>query len=124
MRHLLLRDADQRRVAGLLVLAVASMGVWWMAAGGRGRLINIERAPPRGYRFLVDVNHAAWPELAQLPAVGEVLARRIVEHRDRVGPFQTAEDLLQVSGIGDKTLAELRRYLAPLPGEQVAASDR
>ena len=56
----------------------------------------------------VPVNRATSAELAELPGIGPVLAGRIVAHRDRNGPFRTVEDLLDVSGIGERTLADLR----------------
>jgi len=42
-----------------------------------------------------------------LPGVGRELGRRIVEYRAEHGPFRSVGDLLQVSGIGDRTLARI-----------------
>ena len=56
----------------------------------------------------IAVNRATADELQALPGVGPVLAERIVAHRDANGRFETAEDLLDVSGIGERTLATLR----------------
>lgn len=55
----------------------------------------------------LDVNSASAEELAGLPGIGEVLAQRIVDYRTANGPFEAVEDLLSVSGIGEKRLAEL-----------------
>ena len=78
----ILRAADQAAVAGLVLVALVGMGVYWIVQGGlRGELIEIDRAAPLVARFQVDVNAAGWPELSQLPDVGETLARRIVESR-------------------------------------------
>ncbi|MEM8864450.1 MAG: helix-hairpin-helix domain-containing protein [Planctomycetota bacterium] len=118
----LLRPSDQRSIAGLTAIALVSMGGWWLLNGGMtGRLINIDRATPQSYQFLVDVNTATWPELAQLPEVGEILARRIIENRQANGPYQRPEDLLRVSGIGAKKLQRVRGFLLPLPGEEFTA---
>lgn len=57
---------------------------------------------------LVNVNTATAAELEALPGIGEVLAQRIVDHRTEHGPFATVEDLLDVSGIGEAILAEIR----------------
>lgn len=57
---------------------------------------------------LVVVNRATPAELESLPGVGPVLAERILSHREEHGPFETVEDLLDVSGIGEATLARLR----------------
>jgi len=56
----------------------------------------------------VRINVADETELQQLPGVGPVLAVRIIEHRDRYGPFRVVEDLLDVPGIGEGKLAALR----------------
>jgi competence protein ComEA len=56
----------------------------------------------------VAVNTAGIEDLERLPGVGPVLASRIVEHRERNGPFTVVEDLLDVPGIGEGKLAALR----------------
>lgn len=56
----------------------------------------------------VPVNTANQETLQMLPGIGPVLARAIVETRIKTGPFQQAEDLLRVPGIGPKRLASLR----------------
>jgi DNA uptake protein ComE-like DNA-binding protein len=52
----------------------------------------------------VDVNTADAEELASLPGVGPVIAKRIVDGR----PYASVDDLDRVKGIGAKTLARLR----------------
>lgn len=54
---------------------------------------------------LVNINTADAQTIADsLTGVGIVKAEAIVAHREANGPFQSAEDLLQVKGIGEKTL--------------------
>ena len=120
--HWLLRRTDQAAVAALVVVGLASMGAWWFVHGGsRGALIEVEHAPPQTARFQVDVNSAAWPELVQIPGVGRTLADRIVDSREREGPFGEVEDLRRVHGIGRKTLDSIRPYLRPLPKRSTVA---
>ncbi|MEV6865138.1 ComEA family DNA-binding protein [Streptosporangium subroseum] len=57
---------------------------------------------------VIDLNTATPEQLEQLPGVGEVLARRIVEYRDKNGGFRNVEQLREVSGIGDRKYAEMR----------------
>lgn len=57
---------------------------------------------------LIPINTAAAPQLEQLPGIGPVLAQSIVEHRERYGPFQQLEDLLEVEGIGPAKLEAIR----------------
>jgi competence protein ComEA len=116
------RRMDQAAVASLLFFALAGMGVYWFVQGGhRGELIEIERAEPLSARYLVDINGAEWPELAELPDIGETLARRIVESRGAAGPFGDHDDLLRVDGIGPRTLEKLRPFLLPMPGQEEVA---
>jgi competence protein ComEA len=59
----------------------------------------------------IPINTADGAALEGLPGVGPVLAQRIVEHRDRHGPFSVVEDLLDVPGIGEAKLAALREMV-------------
>jgi competence protein ComEA len=110
----ILRRADQAILAGLVVLGGLAAAFWWVSCGGlRGGIARWEELEPREARFLVDVNAADWPELRQLPEIGETLARRIVEHREEQGSFRRPEDLMKVHGIGPKTVDLLRPFLDP-----------
>lgn len=55
----------------------------------------------------VRINYATVEEIQQLPGIGPSKAKAIVEYRDEHGYFNKAEDLLEVSGIGEKTLEAL-----------------
>jgi competence protein ComEA len=56
----------------------------------------------------VDLNAATASELEALPGVGPVLAGRIVAFRTERGPFLSVEDLLDVPGIGESKLSQMR----------------
>lgn len=115
----LLEPRHQSTIATLTAVVVAVLAVWWVVAGGMsGHLIEIDRAGPVPYSFMVDVNSADWPELAQLPDIGETLARRIVETRNARGGFRSQEDLLEVRGIGRITLSRIAPHLLPLPDDR------
>lgn len=62
---------------------------------------------PHGEGRLVDLNRADATELEELPGVGPVTAAAIVEWRDEHGGFRSVDQLIDVSGIGEKTLAEI-----------------
>ena len=101
-------------VAGLVVLAGLGMVLWARCqTGPEGRFVDIDHAPPLPAEFRVDINQAAWPELAQLPGLGPTLARRIVEYRMIHGPFRCVEELERVQGIGPKKLERIKPYLLP-----------
>ncbi|MCY3564178.1 MAG: ComEA family DNA-binding protein [Acidimicrobiia bacterium] len=65
-----------------------------------------------GSSGLVSLNRASVGRLEDIPGVGPVLAQRIVHHRQTNGPFREVEDLLDVSGIGERKLADLRQHVA------------
>ena len=48
----------------------------------------------------VNINKASAQELAKLKKVGPKYAVRIVEHRQKYGPFKLTEELMEVPGIG------------------------
>ena len=64
-----------------------------------------------GSGYPVDLNRADHEDLTGIPGVGEVLALRIVAHRESHGPFVTMEDLLDVPGIGEGRLSGMREYV-------------
>lgn len=56
----------------------------------------------------IDLNTASAAELEELPGVGPAIAQRILEHREKNGPFTSVDGLLEVSGIGPATLEKIR----------------
>ncbi|MGH2528273.1 MAG: helix-hairpin-helix domain-containing protein [Actinomycetota bacterium] len=59
----------------------------------------------------VNINTATASELEALPGVGEVIAQRIVDYRTANGPFGSVDELIDVSGIGESTLASMRELV-------------
>lgn len=55
----------------------------------------------------VNINTAGIQELDTLPGIGESLARRIIAYREANGPFESVEEIMEVSGIGEAKFAEL-----------------
>ena len=119
---LLLARTEQLVIASCVFLGFLAMVGYFVQRGGlSGRLIEIERAKPVEISFLVNINTAEWPELTLLPNIGETLARRIIAHRTRRGPFQHVEQLLDVDGIGPKTLKQITPQLLVVdPGDSLA----
>ncbi len=61
---------------------------------------------------VVNLNTATEDELTRLPRVGPSVAKRIIAFREKNGPFQRAEELMNVQGIGEKTFSKLRPHVA------------
>ena len=94
-------SADLERVAGI---GPAMIERWAgsVVAGGTAR----HARPARPSR--VDLNRALPKELEQITGIGPELARRIVDARARRGRFDSIDDLLDVPGIGPRTLEIVR----------------
>lgn len=60
----------------------------------------------------INLNAASIEDLDTLPGIGPQIAKAIVDHRQRFGPFQSVEDLTQIPGIGPKKMASLRPYVS------------
>lgn len=56
----------------------------------------------------ININTASAKELSQLQNVGPKYAVRIVEHRQKYGPFKLTEELMDVPGIGLRTFARIK----------------
>ncbi len=105
------------------------------ARRGRGRRGGRARRPAGP---LVNLNTATQAELETLPEVGPVTAQAILSWRDEHGGFTAVDELLEVDGIGDATLAQLaplrhgvtcgadarRRPLGPRPADAAARRRR
>lgn len=79
------------------------------AAGGPAAAAAPGSVPTRG--TLVNLNTATQAELETLPGVGPVTATSILEWRAEQGAFSSVDELLEVSGIGDATLAEIAPHV-------------
>ena len=60
---------------------------------------------------MVNINTAGQAELETLPDVGPVTAKAILDFRAERGTFTAVDELLEVSGIGDATLAKIAPYV-------------
>jgi len=60
----------------------------------------------------VNINTADAAQLILLPGIGPKMAESIIAYRGSVGTFNSIEDLVNVKGIGPKSLEKLRPYLS------------
>lgn len=57
---------------------------------------------------LVNINTASAAELQTLSGIGPSMAQSIIDERSKNGPFASVDDLMRVSGIGEKKLAKIK----------------
>ncbi|MGX7098393.1 helix-hairpin-helix domain-containing protein [Globicatella sanguinis] len=60
----------------------------------------------------ININVADVAELTLLPGIGEKKAQAIIDYREENGSYQTIEDLMNVSGIGQKTFDKLSSMIS------------
>lgn len=80
---------NRRRLLTLLATVI----VVWSAVG-----LALAEEPGK-----ININTASADELTKLKQVGPNYAARIIEYREKNGPFQKPEDIMKVKGIGPKT---------------------
>ena len=70
--------------------------------------VNVEK---ENLNNKISINSASIEELMKLPGVGESKAKSIVEYRNNNGEFEKIEDLLNVSGIGEKLFEDIKEHI-------------
>jgi competence protein ComEA len=60
---------------------------------------------------IVNLNTASASDLEGLPGIGAKTAARIVEYRQKNGPFKKVEELMNVRGVGEKNFLKLKPQL-------------
>src|SRR4029453_6784662 len=102
-----LRPTDKRRLTmktiqtHVVAVLIAALSIVALAA-----------APAQAAEGKVNINTATVEQLQLLPRLGPGVAQRIVEQRKANGPFKSAEDLMLVRGIGEKSFETLKPYIA------------
>jgi competence protein ComEA len=59
----------------------------------------------------LELNLMSEADFELLPGIGPVLAKKIIQYRQKNGEFVKIEDLLQIDGIGDKKLKNISHYV-------------
>jgi comEA protein len=104
--------AEVKRALGVLAIAAFFFGGLSMIAaekvlaGQPKATLQLQSQPQPA--VMVNVNKATAEELVKVRGIGPVMAKRIIEHRDKNGMFKSIDDLTQVQGIGGNKLQRFK----------------
>lgn len=108
-----MRYATQmKQVLGMLALTAFFFGGLSMAAAEKvlaaqpKATLQLQGQPQPA--VMVNVNKATAEELIKVRGIGPVMAKRIIDHRDKNGMFRAIDDLAQVQGIGGNKLQRIK----------------
>jgi competence protein ComEA len=96
-------------VRSLLIL-VALAALVAGPAQAQGQEPTPDRAAASGR--IVNLNSATSAELESLPGIGPATASRILEYRQKNGPFRKIEEVMNVQGVGEKIFLRIRSQLS------------
>jgi len=93
-----------------LVAAVMLAGAHPHAAAAAQQSTG-SRTAAKASAGVVNINTASATELDGLPGIGAKTAARIVEYRQKNGPFKRIEELMNVRGVGEKNFLKLKAQI-------------
>jgi competence protein ComEA len=96
----------------LSIVAIASLlGALPPPAASGQTKASTQSASKPAPAVIVNINTASATEFEELPGVGAKTAARIVEYRQKNGPFKKIEELMNVRGLGEKNFLKLKPQL-------------
>ena len=109
------------------VLSLVAISGLFAAIPSHGVFAQVKAPAQRGAKAapttaVVNINTASATELDALPGIGAKTAARIVEYRQKNGPFKKVEELMNVRGVGEKNFVKLKPQLTV--GSAKAEHDR
>lgn len=119
MKHLNREDIKTRGIlvlAGIFLLVIAAH-IWWPDTQMiPSRSLSSSPAPLTPEATIlnnipIDLNTASQEELAAIPSLGATKAKAIVQFRNEKGSFKDVNSILDVPGVGPKTLEKTRAHL-------------
>lgn len=119
----------------IAIILAGSLAIWWDKRRGANeaenvRLIELQNqndqlrkelsgqseqvagvADVQGVENKININTADLALLDKLPGIGPAKAQAIISYRESSGAFQSAEDIKNVKGIGDKSYEDLKNLI-------------
>jgi competence protein ComEA len=102
-------------------ITAASLAIALAFLFGTGLAVAAGKPAPAGK---VNINTATVEQLATLPGVGQKLAARIVEYRQKSGGFKSTQELINVRGLGEKNFQKIQGFLSVGDAAPRAGSSR
>ena len=110
-----LTSAEQRIIFFLLLTGIVGIVIHYSglsADSGEAELFLVELSRPTQVRY--DINTVTAQALQTIPGIGAVRAEAIIEYRNAHKPIEV-DDLINVRGIGEVTLAKIRDFFSDYP---------
>ena len=105
-----------RTVLSLVVVSCLVCALPPRAVGAQSKTSRSSAAKPSS-TAVVNLNTASASDLEGLPGVGAKTAARIVEYRQKNGPFKKIEELMNVRGVGEKNFLKLKPQITVAPAK-------
>ena len=99
-----------RTLLSIVALSAFAISPSDPAAGAQAPAAGAATARPQSAQ-IVNLNTATTKDLETLPGIGARTAARILEYRQKNGPFKKIEELMNVQGIGEKSFLKLKPQL-------------
>ena len=90
----------------IMIAAIAAIALTAAAAGAQGPATAPKATATAATP--VNLNTATMDQLATIPGIGVKTAERIIEYRQKNGGFKKIEDLMNVSGVGEKSFLKMK----------------
>ena len=90
----------------IMIAAIAAIALSAAAAGAQGRATAPKATATAAAP--VNLNTATMDQLATIPGIGVKTAERIIAYREKNGGFKKIEDLMNVSGVGEKSFLKMK----------------
>jgi len=95
----------------LIILAVAllflNIGIFIGRSQHDGEIsVTVEKKPDEDGK--ININTASVSTLSLLPGISTSIGQRIVDHREKYGPYESIYDLLDIPGISENTLSKIK----------------
>jgi len=104
----------------ILMAAILGVAVSAAAASAQNKATTPKAAATATATAPVNLNTATVEQLATIPGVGPRMAERIIDYRQKNGGFKKVEDLMNVSGVGEKSFLKMKPLItvtAPKAGQ-------